>query len=130
MNTRIIKKAIQIAHKSDMHPFKVGAVIFKNNRIISFGYNSKRFCGKIHPKYRSQYDSLHAEQDAILNVKDWSKLSSSSILVIRITRSGNISMAKPCDMCMSMIQHVGLKEIYYSNHDGEIIKEKIWLREI
>lgn len=125
LNTGIIKKAIQTANKSDMMPFKVGAVIFKNNRIISYGYNAKRHCGKIHPKYRNYWDSLHAEQDAILNVKDWNKLSGASILVIRVTRQGNLSMAKPCDMCMSIINHVGLKEVYYSNHEGEILKMKI-----
>jgi len=125
LGTGIIKRAIKEANKSDMLPFKVGAVIFKNNRIISYGYNAKRYCGKIHPRYRNYRDSLHAEQDAILNVKDWSKLSGASILVIRVTRQGNLSMAKPCGMCMSMIEHVGLKEIYYSNHEGEILKMKI-----
>jgi len=121
----VLNKAIKEANKSNMPVFRIGAVVFKGNRILSSGHNSKGFCGKIHPKYRNIRDSVHAEQSAILGVKDWSKLKGTSIITIRITRTGIISMAKPCEMCMSMIRYTGIKEIYYSNHNGEIVREEI-----
>lgn len=125
LSTGIIKKAIKEAKKSDLPIFKIGAVIFKGNRIISSGYNKKGYPGKIHPKYRNKYDSIHAERSAIFNVKDWTKLKGTSILVIRVCRSGVLSMSYPCEMCMENLKYVGIKEVYYSNYDGEIIKKDI-----
>ncbi len=125
LNEGIIKKAIKEAKKSDMPIFKIGAVIFKGNRIISYGHNKKGICGKIHPKYRSKYDSAHAEQQAIINCKNWEKLKGTSILILRVTRSGFLSMSYPCENCMETIKYVGIKEIYYSNHNSEILKENI-----
>ena len=125
ISSGIIKKAIKESKKSDLPIFKVGAVVFKSSRILGCGYNKKSPCGKINLKYRNPYDSIHAEQSAILNVKNWSKLKGSSMLVIRLTISNILSMARPCDICMNMIKHVGIKEIYYSNHDSEIIKENV-----
>lgn len=125
LTSGIIKKSVKQAEKSNMYPFKVGSVIFKGNRILSYGYNKKGFCGKIHPKYRNPYDSIHAEQAAIINAKDWEKLKGSSILVVRLCRSGVLSMSYPCEMCMEMIKYVGIKEIYYTNHNSEIIRSII-----
>lgn len=126
LNSGIIKKAINESKKSNLPIFKVGAVVFKGNRILGYGHNRKGFCGKINPKYRNPYDSIHAEQSAIFSVKNWSKLKGTSILVIRLTRSNMLSMARPCDICFDIIKHVGIKEIYYSNHEGEIIRNIIW----
>lgn len=116
----ILKKAIEEAEKSDMS-YKMAAVIFKGNRLISYGHNSRGMCSKIHPKYRNIRDTTHAEQNAIVKSKKWNKLSGTSMLVIRITKGGNLSMALPCSMCMTMIGHVKIKNVYYSNHSGEII---------
>jgi deoxycytidylate deaminase len=124
MNAGIVKRALEEAEISPYYPYKIGAVIFSKNRILGSGHNDIR-CNSIHPKYKNFENSLHAEQAAILSVKDWSVLKGSSIFVIRMNLTGNISMAKPCDMCMSMIKHVGIKKIYYTNRFGETILERI-----
>lgn len=120
----ILKKAITEAYKSNMPIFRVGAVIFDGKRIIAYGHNKKGICGKIHPKYQNNKDSVHAEQNAIMKVKDWNKLNGTSMIIIRINKSGKMSMGYPCEMCLNMICHVGIKEIYYSTYDGEI-KNKV-----
>ena len=125
LTTGILNKAIQMAKKSKMFPFKVGAVIFKGNRIISYGNNYRGQCTRIHPKYRNEFGSTHAEISCITKINDWNKLKNSSILVIRVRRSGILSMAFPCANCMETIKYVGIKEVYYSNRNGEIIREKI-----
>lgn len=123
----IIKGVIKEAEKSSMPIFKVGAIIFDGKRIISHGHNKKGICSKIHPKYQNSRDSVHAEQDAIIKVKNWIKLNGASIIVVRInSTSGNISMGFPCQMCLNMINHVKIKNIYYSNYCGEILKYTIW----
>lgn len=126
LTTGILKKAIKEAKKSNMKTFRIGAVIFKGNRIISNGHNYKGFCGKIHPRYRNQRDTVHAEQDAIIKYGNWEKLKGSSILTIRVGLSGKLSMSRPCEeICIPLIKHVGIKEMFYSIHSGEIIMEEI-----
>lgn len=125
IHSGILKRVVKEAEKSNMPIFRVGAVIFNGKRIISYGHNKKGMCSKIHPRYQNDRDSVHAEQNAIIKVKDWSTLNNASIIVIRLNRSGKMSMGYPCEMCMSMIKHVGIKEVYYSSYSGEILKNNI-----
>lgn len=121
----IIKKVIKEAEKSNMPVFKVGAVIFDGKRIISSGHNKKGICSRIHPKYQNDRDSVHAEQNAIIKVKDWVTLSGTSMIVVRLNKSGHMSMGYPCKMCLNMMDHVGIKEVYYSDYSGEILRHYI-----
>lgn len=130
MTTGILNKAIQSAKKSKMYPYKIGCVIFKGKRILSYGYNQKRSSSKIPVHYRKFPETLHAEHHAITQVQDKSLLKGASMLVIRVTMGDNISLAKPCQNCMNSILFFGIKEIYYSNEKGEIILEKIQKEQI
>jgi len=120
----ILKAAIKIAEKSSHHKCKIGAVIFKGSRIFAVGNNNIRSCSLVSKKYKTYENSLHAEQAAILNTSRKS-LKGSDILVIRLSADKEfLRMARPCQMCMNFIQYVGIKNIWYSNLIGEIIKEK------
>lgn len=92
---------------------KVGAVIFNKKTIISSGHNYKERSAKnLHRKYQNYDYSIHAEVDAILHAR--CDLKGSSILVVRINNNGEYRLAKPCKYCMMYINHVGIKNIYYS----------------
>ena len=119
----IITKAIKVAKSSNYYPYKIGVVIFKADRIISTGKNNIRSCRKLKDKYKVWKNSLHAEQDAIINAKR--DLKNHSMLIVRINSNNTLFMAKPCDMCMGYIKFVGIKNIYYSDRQGQIIKEKV-----
>ena len=121
MNIGVIRLAIEEASKST-HKHRVAAVVFKGNRIISSGHNAVR-ANKINPKYKVYNEALHAEQAALLNL-DWSKLRGYSILVVRVNGSGKLIMSKPCSVCEKLLRHIGIKNVYYSNENGEIILEK------
>lgn len=123
MKIGILKKAIEEAEKSEYYPYKIGAVIFKGSRILGYGHNAIRSFNKIPSKYKKWENSLHAEQKAIFSCSDLTKLKGSSILVIRISKSGKMRMAKPCDMCEATIKHFGIREVLYSGEDGEIVRE-------
>ena len=120
----IIRKAFRECMRSKFYPYRVGAVVFNKSSILGQGHNGCRHCS-IHPKYQDYPNSFHAEQAAILRVKNWDSLEKASILVIRINRSNNLSMAFPCQKCLNLIKHVGIKVIYYSNYDGEIVKIRV-----
>lgn len=120
--SNIIKKAINEANKSTYNP-KIGAVVFKGKRIYGSGYNDIR-SSSISRKYKKWEESLHAEQSALLNL-DWNKLKGASILVYRMNKVGQVGMAKPCSMCRKLIEYIGIKNIYYTNQNGEIVLEKV-----
>lgn len=113
----ILKECIRVANKSS-YKLKVGAVVFKGKRILSFGCNDIR-SSSIHNKYKEYHNSLHAEQAAVMNL-DWNTLKGCSILVIRITPLGKLANSKPCPMCAKLLKHIGIKHIYYSTSKGEI----------
>lgn len=125
MYAGILKKAIEEAESSDYHPYKIGAVIFKGSRILSSGHNEIRGNQKIHPKYKYFDNTLHAEQAAILNLKDWNKAKNSNILIVRLNHSNNLSIAYPCPMCQQMIKHLQLNKVFYSTRQGEIFSVKV-----
>lgn len=117
----IIKCAIEEMNKSS-HTTRVGAVVFKGKRIYGSGHNGIR-SSSLCMKYRNWEESLHAEQAALLNL-DWNKLKGFSILVYRAKKDGSLALARPCPMCQKLIEHVGIKNIYYTSNTGEILLEK------
>ena len=123
ISSGIIKRCLEECEKST-YRFRIGAVIFKGSRIISSGHNSIRSTSQIKDKYKKFENSLHAEQAALMNI-DWSKIKGCSILVLKISKTKKqLSNAKPCNVCMAILHHVGIKDIYYSNEYGEIVKYK------
>lgn len=123
MKKGIINKAIEEAKKSKYYPYKIGAVVFKNSSIISWGHNEIR-SSRIHPKHKIWENSLHAEQAALIGL-DWEKLNNVSIFVCRLTRSNKFAMARPCDNCMSLLRHIGIKKVYYTVNNDYIEEVKI-----
>ena len=119
----IIKLCILESEKSN-YRFKIGAVVFKGNRILSSGHNEIR-SSNIPSKHKLYNNSVHAEQAALLGT-DWNKLKGCSILVMKCSKTlKQLSNAKPCPICMKILEHVGIKDIYYSNEQGEIVKVRI-----
>ncbi len=117
----IIKIAIEEAEKSNFR-YKVGAVIFKSNRIYSKGHNyQSRPNNNLHPALRHPYYTVHAEIDAISKLKrdDCSQLN---LLVVRITGKRNVrlAMSKPCIPCQKALKFMNFRRIYFSNELSQI----------
>lgn len=124
LSTGIIEACIKEAKKSE-YIFKMGAVIFKGNRIIGKGHNAIRSCSNIDPKYRRFNNALHCELRALLSVKNWKNLKGADILVIKISKTtGSLSNAKPCYHCQQALKAVGMRNVYYSDTNGGISMTK------
>jgi tRNA(Arg) A34 adenosine deaminase TadA len=74
-------------------------------------------------------NSIHAEVDAILNVRKKIDLTNSKIYTVRRLRSDtmenpNIGCAKNCPMCSAIIYNYGIKRSYYTidNHNFGVMK--------
>jgi len=114
----MIKISIEEAKKS-IHKYRIGAVIWKGKHIISTGHNySNKSVRSINTEFTKRRYAIHAEVDAIINAK--TDLKRANILVIRINKNEKLVNAKPCKHCLGYIEHVGIKNIYYSNKDSEI----------
>jgi len=101
-------------------------VLDSHNRIISRGANNYQ---KTHPmqfRLANKTDRinriyLHAEISALVKARK----EPYGILVIRITKTGLIRMARPCNICIMAIREAGIKNVYYSGNDGLIHLDKL-----
>ena len=83
----------------------------KRNRLISVGRNSYT---KTHPMMAKAGQAvgkpnaiyLHAEIDALVKLKDWSKAA--KMVVVRYTKDGVPAMAKPCAVCQRILKPLNL----------------------
>ena len=124
---KIIKKhlnqVIKEANKST-NRFKIGALIFNKKAVISTGHNyAKKSVKHLLPIFQKRKNAVHAEVDSIIKAK--TDLKGMSMLVIRLNAYGGLALARPCNYCMTYIDHVGIKNIYYSNRNGDIERIKL-----
>lgn len=119
----VVKKAIENAEDSRHPKFFLGAVVFKGSRVFGDGRNDIRSFSAIPDRYVEYSHSLHAELAAILNCK--SDISGASILVIREDKNGELKNARPCEWCTETLKHFDVKDVYYTNDEGEIVKERV-----
>ena len=130
---RFFNIAREVSFLSDFKKARVGAVVVEGNRIISTGHNSNKTSTT---QYKYNYyrfgsnnyspSKTHAEIAALaplINRKDidWAH---SSIYIYRELRDGTMSCAKPCAACARLIKDLGIRNVYYSDWDGTIVREE------
>jgi deoxycytidylate deaminase len=94
------------------------AIIYdKKGRVVSVGKNSYV---KTHP-FQAELGArtgkpdaiyLHAEVDALVKLKDWTKAH--KIVVTRIGANGGPLLAKPCEACQRAIKMAGIKYVEHT----------------
>lgn len=115
----MIRIASKIAAKSKFKRARVGACIVKSGRVLAVGYNrigySKHFRDKKYPH------SIHAEEQAILQLLKENRLddlANSTIYVSRLGRAGSTRMARPCSACSLLIRSMGIGKVVYTTNNG------------
>jgi deoxycytidylate deaminase len=59
-------------------------------------------------------------------IRQKKSLKKYAILVIRIKRdTGELVNSKPCYDCINTMKKCGIKKVYYSNSNGEIVMERV-----
>jgi deoxycytidylate deaminase len=120
---RAIQLAKDMASKAKERNLKYahGAVGFFNNKIVSTGYNTRRtswlqrlYANKVGlPRKTCE----HAEIMAIRKAREID-----SLLVVRISATGELTESKPCPICRKAIEDLNIKIVHYSNSYGEIVE--------
>lgn len=92
----------------------------KRGRLLSEGGNSYK---KTHPRQarvaeregKEHKQFLHAECNAILSLVRKRKEKEAYLLcVVRVNKEGGERLAKPCVVCQSLIDEVGIKNVCFS----------------
>lgn len=120
MKPHFIKLAKKAASYS-LHQFKVGAVIVRKNRLLSFGHNKPH---RTHPRSKNAWNRIHAELDAILGVP-LEELKGAEAYVVRITNTGLLAMSRPCEHCMALLKEVGIRKVYYTDNKRAVQVERV-----
>ena len=109
----------QVATRSTCLSRKVGAIIVKDKRILTTGYNGAprgvKSCIEIGRCMRQDMDvpsgqrheicrALHAEQNAVIQA---------AYHGVQIAGSDVYSTTQPCILCAKMLINAGIKKIYY-----------------
>jgi deoxycytidylate deaminase len=126
MNSSIIRRAKNISialfpEYREMRTSHFGFLIRKN-RIIKIGWNKYKThrINQEHP-YHDGNVFLHAETDTLIKAKQ-DDLSDFKLLVLRISEGNVFRNSRPCFGCQSIIKQFGIKEVWHSDSDGDIIK--------
>lgn len=131
---RMFNIAKEVSYLSDFKGPHIGAVVVEGNRILSTGHNSTKTRPLQHRynryrKFHEYEDSVpkqHAEVDAISPLigkeLDWNRIS---IFCYRELKDGERACSRPCEGCIKLIKDLGIKQIYYTDENGNYCKEKV-----
>jgi deoxycytidylate deaminase len=103
----IIEYLYDVSKKSDLHT-KHAAAIYENKRnIINIASNNSIF---------------HAEHNVLKKITSIKKLT---LIVVRFNSEGRLVNSYPCNECVDILKFSGIKNIWYSNENGALTKEKV-----
>lgn len=117
---------------------RYGAVIVKDNVIISTGYNGAPRgsinCVDIKKCKRKELnipageryelcEAVHAEQNAIINGSP-ERMKDATIYIAGFEEDNLFADGRPCLLCRRMIRNAQIKEVVYLFKDGSIVKDK------
>ena len=108
---KFINVAVDQALKSTQS-YRHGAILFKGGKVHASSFN----------------DENHAEIDCLYSLPRCKQVRQSryNLLVVRVTRDGELTDSKPCLFCISHLRKSErIKSICYSTSDGKIVKESI-----
>jgi deoxycytidylate deaminase len=110
----IMIKHLNVKHLYKLHPRDIKkatviAIIYKRNKIISYGFNRKIMSTTElhHTNQIRAYWTKHAERDALNKAGIRSK--GCEMLVIRIKKDMSFGNAKPCYNCQFLIEKAEIK---------------------
>ena len=107
--------------------FYKGKGNLKKVKILSYGINMMGDSEGLQP-------GIHAEHDAIRKLcplKRKKRLENINMLVIRLSGKNKLQSSKPCINCINIMKTLPhklgykIRDIYYSNENGEIVKSSL-----
>lgn len=124
MRKRILRQCLRIAQEKntpDSHPewgnYHHFSFVIQNNKIIEYGFNrpGRPLDGFGYP----ESGKIHSENDAYRKARGILESQKPfDIINIRLSKSGDLRMSKPCSCCNSFLSVVGCRNVYFSTDSG------------
>lgn len=115
----IMKFASEEVHESTVKIHRLVAIAMtRNGHIIAHATNRKESISTF--RY-----SIHAEDFLIKKLKKINALhryKNIVVVVLRMSRAFGWRLAKPCPRCEGLLLGYGIREIYYTNNFGNLVK--------
>lgn len=117
----------KIASSSNIY-YKHAAALIDGDRIYSAGANQYVKTMQVRLKnsneIQTHFRTIHAEISVFLKVPK--KIAKGlDILVIRINKNFALKNSRPCNHCIDKLRKIGIRKVYYSNENGNIVGEFI-----
>lgn len=97
--------------------YHLAAILRRNGKVIKIGENTN----KTHPRFKRQYadgtwaSHMHAEMNVLRFAKPGDELE-----VMRFSKCNHeITMAKPCSLCIQAIKDAGIRKVRYTDWQGQ-----------
>ncbi len=132
--------AQEVGKRSTCLRRRYGAIIVKDNIIISTGYNGSPrgeancietgLCERerLHVPKGERYElcvAVHGEQNAIINA-DPLKMQGATIYIVGINvADGSFASGAPCLLCRRMIKNAQISKVIYRETNGEIVSRNV-----
>ena len=111
MNSDTFKnEAARLSTKST-YKQPMGAVVVSRGRIVCRGFN------KVHSTGVPRLDGKHAELEALKNTTARYRVSS-TVYVCRLAKNNSLTLAKPCQACITVMRKMGVKYVWFSTSVG------------
>ena len=118
---RYIELCKRVAENSESSDYRHGAVLVKGSTVLNVA-NNKNVHARFGKRFRKRdcgHATHHAELGCIMGV-DRSITRGTDVYVVRVGKSGDLRMSKPCPMCEAALKHVGVRRVYYSINETEV----------
>ncbi len=131
-----IEISMVVSSRSTCLRRRYGAVIVKDNVIVSTGYNGaprgsvncvdrgtcKRQELNIPAGERYELcEAVHAEQNAIINGTP-ERMKDATIYIAGFEDSDLFAEGKPCLLCRRMIRNAQIRQVVYLSRDGDVVR--------
>lgn len=121
MKRTILRECIRRAREINEHrslTFRHYSFVIQNNAIVEMGQNVSRASPLIQFGY-PETSGIHAEANAYRKAKGLLDHNKPWEMVnIRLNRTGNLKLSKPCQCCYNFLQINGCRFVYFSTDAG------------
>ena len=104
--------------------YHVAAILRRKGDVIKIGENTD----KTHPRFKRQYSDgtwgshMHAEMNVLRFARPGDEIE-----VMRFSKcSHELTMAKPCELCMQAMKDAGIKRVKYTDWSGKWVTLELY----
>jgi deoxycytidylate deaminase len=93
----------------------------------SYGFNKfiKEITIRKDNQTQTHYKTIHAEVDVLCNYPNKKQIKGMDLIVIRVNKQNMLRNSRPCNDCISKLNKLGIRKVFYSNEKGDIVYEYV-----